>query len=99
MSLGLKYIVSSVAVILVSLLLLITFGDNGMMELFRLQDRERVLVGQNETLARENVNLYRTIDRLKNDPLYIEHVARIELGMIGKNDLIIIRPDGGRQRK
>lgn len=99
MSLGLKYIVSSVAVILVSLLLLITFGDNGMMELLRLQDRERVLVGQNETLARENVNLYRTIDRLKNDPLYIEHVARIELGMIGKNDLIIIRPDGGRQRK
>jgi cell division protein FtsB len=96
---GFKWIVGSAAVVLTGLLLLTVFGDNGRMELSRLRDRERTLVRQNETLASENVSLYRIIDRLKHDPVYIEHVARTELGMIGKNDLVIIRPGGGRQGK
>jgi cell division protein FtsB len=50
------------------------------------------MVRQNETLAGENVNLYRTIRRLKTDPVYIESVARNELGMVGKDDIIIIEP-------
>lgn len=99
MSLGVKWIVAGAAFLLVNLMLLIVFGDNGRMELSRLRAQEQELAEQNEILARENVSLYHTIDRLKHDPVYIENVARTELGMVGKNDLIIVRSSGGRQRK
>ena len=86
-----KWLVALAAVALLNLTLVIVFGDNGLVELSRLRGQERSLAGQNETLARENVSLYRTIDRLKHDPVYIESVARNELGMIGKDDVIILR--------
>jgi cell division protein FtsB len=92
MSRGLKWIIGSMALVLLNLLLLTVFGDNGVVELSRLRIRQQTLVHQNETLARENVNLYHTIDRLKHDLVYIENVARNELGMVGKNDLILVLP-------
>jgi cell division protein FtsB len=94
MSRGLKWIIGGATVVLLNLFLLIIIGDNGLVELSRLRDQEQVLIGQNETLARENVNLYRTIDRLQHDLVYIENVARNELGMVGKNDLILLLPEG-----
>jgi cell division protein FtsB len=94
MSRGLKWIIGGATVVLLNLFLLIIVGDNGLVELSRLRDQEQVLIGQNETLARENVNLYRTIDRLQHDLVYIENVARNELGMVGKNDLILLLPEG-----
>lgn len=87
-----KIILAGAAVVLFNLMLLIVFGDNGLVELSRLRAREQALAGQNETLARENVSLYRTIGRLKSDPVYIESVARNELGMVGKDDVVILRP-------
>lgn len=99
MSLRRKIIVGGAAVALVTLMLLIALGDNGLVELSRLRARERLLIQRNETLAGGNVSLYRTIDRLKGDPVYIESVARNELGMVGKNDVIVIRPGPRGQRK
>jgi cell division protein FtsB len=96
---GRKCIVAGVAVVLINLMLLIVFGDNGLMELSRLRDQEQATASQNETLARENVNLYRTIGRLKSDPVYIESIARNELGMVGKDDIIILRSDKKGPRK
>jgi len=90
MNSGQKWLIALAAVVLLNLTLVIVFGDNGLVELFRLRDREHDLAGQNQTLTRENVSLYRTIDRLKNDPVYIESVARNELGMVGKHDVIIM---------
>lgn len=88
---GKKWLIALAAMVLLNLTLVIVFGDNGLVELSRLRAQERVLAGQNETIARENVSLYRTIDRLKNDPVFIESVARNELGMVGKNDVIILQ--------
>ncbi len=99
MNLGQKWIVAVAAVVLFNLMLLIVFGDNGLVELYRLQAQEQAMGVENQTLARENVNLYRTIGRLKSDPVYIESVARNELGMVGKDDVIIIRPDERGPRK
>jgi cell division protein FtsB len=94
MSRGLKWIIGITAGVFLNLLLLIMIGDNGLIELSRLRNRQKTLVKQNEILAHENVNLYRTISRLKHDLAYIENVARNELGMVGKNDLILILPRG-----
>jgi cell division protein FtsB len=93
-----KCIVAGAAVLLLTLVLLIVFGDKGLVELSRLRERERIMADKNETLAKENVSLYRIIGRLKHDPIYIESVARHELGMVGKDDMIIIRHDSGQKR-
>jgi len=81
------------------MLLLIVFGDNGISDLRLLQTKRDRLIEKNEILARENVQLYHQIERLKNDPDYIESIARRELGMIGKDDVILkLRPDAGGEK-
>lgn len=91
MSRGQKIVIAGAAIALINFMLLIVFGDNGLVERSRLRAKEQALAVQNEALARENVSLYRTIGRLKTDPVYIESVARNELGMVGKNDVVILR--------
>ena len=99
MTLRRKIIVATAVIALFNLMLLIVFGDNGLVEMHRLREKERSMVQQNEKLARENVSLYRTIGRLKSDPAFIESVARNELGMIGKDDVIVVIPGSRGQRK
>jgi cell division protein FtsB len=99
MSLTSKCIVAGAAVLLLNLMLFIVFGDNGLVELSRLRIREHAMADKNETLARKNVDLYRIIGRLKHDPRFIAHVARHELGMVGKDDLIVIRQVHGQPER
>jgi cell division protein FtsB len=35
------------------------------------------------------LQLYHEIERLKKDPAYIEAIARQELGLVGKNEIVI----------
>ena len=71
------------------LLLIIIFGDKGINELRELKTEQSRLIGINLELERENQRLYREIKRLKSDPAYIENIARKELGMVGKGEVII----------
>lgn len=80
----------SVAILLLAaLLLLIIYGDNGINDLRKLKTERYKLIGINLKLERENQNLYREIKRLKTDPGYVENIARQELGMVGKGEVII----------
>lgn len=99
MSIRQKVMVAVAVVAMFNLMLVIVFGDNGLVELSRLRAKEQLMVQRNEILAGENVDLYRTIGRLNNDPVYIESVARNELGMVGKNDVVILRSGSRGQRK
>lgn len=67
----------------------ILFSENGYMALKRLEKERQALSKNNEAVNAENLQLYRTIKRLKHDPQYIESVARQELGMTGKDEIII----------
>ena len=73
---------------LFSLLLFIMFGENGVADLHMLKMERDNLLKRNAELSQENLSLYREIERLKNDPKYVENVARQELGVIGKNEVI-----------
>ena len=84
-----KLLMSLAIVVIFATLLLIIFGDNGVADLNQLITRHDALVLENEKLARDNMRLYRQIERLKHDPVYIESVARQELGMIGKDEIIL----------
>ncbi len=79
---------------LFSLMMLIVFGDKGLADLNMLKRSRDALVLKNETLLRENLSLYRSIERLKTDPYYIENIARKELGVIRKDEQIFKFQDG-----
>jgi cell division protein FtsB len=80
----------SVAVLfLFSLLFFILFSEHGLIDLNNLQGERNQLIENNEQLHQENLSISIEIERLKHDPKYIENVARQELGMIGKDELIL----------
>ena len=83
----------SMAIIgLFSFLLVIIFGNKGLADFHLLRLERDRLVESNETLVRENLSLYQQKVRLEKDPLYIEHVAREELGLVYAHDLVFIAP-------
>lgn len=71
------------------MLLFIVFGENGLTDLHKLKMKKDNLSKKSDELKKENLSLYREIERLKNDPGYVEDVARKELGVIGKDEVII----------
>lgn len=91
-----KIILAVVFFAMFNLLLVVLFGDNGRIELRRLDQTHRNLVEANDLLTRDNMKMYRSIDRLQTDPDYIENIARQELGMIRSDELIFKfkRPSG-----
>ena len=73
---------------LFSMLLFIVFGENGLADLNLLRVERDGLLQKNAELAKENLLLSREIERLKNDPEFLESVARKQLGVVGKDELI-----------
>ncbi len=79
---------SLAALVMFSMLLFIIFGDNGFADLKVMKSGRDSLVIKNEVLLRKNLSLYHTIQRLKNDNEFIENVARQELGLVGRQELV-----------
>jgi cell division protein FtsB len=100
-SYGQKILLSLVALVLLNILLIIIFGDRGLVEVNRLKGERDQLLEDNHDLKAKNSALRREIERLKSDPAYIEHVARQELGMIGRDEVIVRfnPPDGEKAAK
>jgi cell division protein FtsB len=85
-----KNILLVVAILSMFLMLMfIVVGKNGLTDLYKLKTKKDNLVRKNEEITKKNLSLYREIDRMKNDPKYVENVARQELGVIGKDEVII----------
>ncbi len=80
----------SVALLLLAaLFFFIIVSEHGLMDLKLLKAERDRLVEENRHLNRENRAMSVEIDRLKHDPQYIESVARRELGMVGKDEVIV----------
>jgi cell division protein FtsB len=79
----------------ISILLLIAFfffiiiSEHGYSDLTDLKREQIKLIQENNQLSRENIAISIEIDRLKNDHVYIENIARRELGMIAKDEIIL----------
>ena len=96
LSLKQSILLSLAVLFLFTLLLVIVFGDQGVADLKMMQMEQKRLVEKNRRLFTENQALYRSIDRLENDLEYIENVARQELGMIGKDELVFKMKKNGK---
>jgi cell division protein FtsB len=77
---------------LFTLLLVIIFGDKGLADLHLIRLQHGRLVDRNQALLKENLARFNEKVRLENDPQYIEHVARSELGLVAADELIFMAP-------
>ncbi len=66
----------------------IVFGNRGLMDNQRLKEKLSDLKAENSRFEAINNGLKREAVLLREDPRYIESVARNELGMVKKGDLL-----------
>jgi len=83
MKLG-RYII----VLILLVLVLITFGNRGIVDNYTMKKRLTTLKQLNSDIALNNKQLIAKIMLLRNDPAYIETTARNELGMVKKGDIV-----------
>ncbi|MCF8110276.1 MAG: septum formation initiator family protein [Desulfobacteraceae bacterium] len=69
-------------------LLAIIFGGHGLLALRSMGQNLSTVQEKNARIEKKNIALYRTINRLKNDPEYIEHIARQELHMVARDEIV-----------
>ncbi len=67
----------------------ILFSERGVADLKKLNADRAHLAEQNRRIVHENLLLGEEIDRLLHDPAYIERIARKELGMIHRHEIVI----------
>jgi len=98
MSRKLNILLSIAVLLLLALFFFIIVSEHGLADLrFIKKERDR-LVEDSKRLSRENLTIGIEIDRLKHDPAYIESIARQELGMIGKDEIILKPQSQSRQK-
>jgi cell division protein FtsB len=68
--------------------LLITFGNRGLVDNYLMSRRLAQLKSQSNEMTSENNELKNKILLLRNDLTYMEAVARKELGMVKKGDIV-----------
>jgi cell division protein FtsB len=83
MKLG-RYIIVFILLVLV----LITFGNRGIIDNYTMKERLTTLQQLNRDIALNNKQLKAKIMLLRSDPAYIETIARNELGMVKKGDIV-----------
>lgn len=68
--------------------LVAVFGDKGLLDLYNLRKERDNIVADNTFLESENRGLEEKIALLKTDKRYIGQIARKELGMLGKDEVV-----------
>lgn len=87
-----KYILIFI-VFIVAVSVVAIFGDKGLVEAYGLKNERDSIVGHIEELREDNRLLEDDIDLLKTDKRYVEMVARKELGLVGKDEIIYMLKD------
>jgi cell division protein FtsB len=66
----------------------ITFGKRGLIDSYTMKERVHALREYNQQLVLQNNALKEDILLLRNDLPYVETIARNELGMVRKGDIV-----------
>jgi len=77
--------------ILYAFLFVIGLSKRGAVDLYQLRLERDRLCTENLALQKENDTLRLLIQRLKNDVGFLENIARTDLGMIRKDEVVILR--------
>lgn len=88
MNLKERFFFTIVFLVLLSVFVMALFGENGLVDLYKLKKENAALIEANKAIARENKSYLDEINRLKNDLSYIESLARKDLGFVSKDEII-----------
>jgi cell division protein FtsB len=72
------------------------YGWHGVVRLRQMHEQLQSLERENVTLRREAERLVQVIDRLRNDPAYLERIAREERGMVRPGETVLKFPPKDR---
>jgi len=75
------------------------FGRHGFIHLYRVEDERQAYIEKINKLTEENQALFEEIRRLRTDPKHVEMVARRELGLVKKNEVIYRFKDSNNPEK
>lgn len=70
-------------------LLFSVFGEVGLLSTLSLHGKQDQLAAENARLREENERLHLEVENLRSNPSYIEEIARRELGLMGKKEIVI----------
>jgi len=75
--------------LLLSVMIFFTFfGEKGLLQVYRLRSELKEIERVNMELQRENERLRVEIDNLRTNKKYIEELARRELGLVKKGEIV-----------
>ena len=80
------------AVVLLLFAGLTVYGWQGVVRLRQMREQLQSLEWENVTLRRDAERLAQIIDRLRNDPAYLERIAREERGMVRPGETVLKFP-------
>lgn len=83
-----RWVIYTVSALLVSMSLFTAFGERGAFHLWRLRGEKKKLEEKNYLVQKENEALRERIDRIRHDDLYLEKVAREELGLVRPGEIL-----------
>ena len=76
------------------------FGDNGLLKLRKVEQESEQVKAASEKIKKENERLKKEIKLLLDDRKYLEKVAREDLGMTRKDEIIYKKKqDDGKEKK
>jgi cell division protein FtsB len=74
--------------VLTGYMALVVFGSKGLLELNAMKQELAALKAENKALQEKNLEMHRKIKRMKEDPEFLESIAREKLKMIGKDEIV-----------
>jgi cell division protein FtsB len=82
-----KYL-AFLSLLIFGVLLFTVFGSRGLVQIFQMrEEKDRILMG-NARLEEENKKLSEQIHRLRTDKDEIERIAREEMMLVGKGEIV-----------
>lgn len=88
--LGRKIFILLVAAMSLSFIVNSIFGQKGLLDIHRARGNLETTRLEIQKLRQENDRLKREISRLQTDPMAIEEIARRELGLIRKDEYLVV---------
>ena len=74
----------------------VAVGANGTMRVWQMQRELATLEQEIVRLRAQTQTLTQTVERLRNDPLYIEKLAREDLGYVREGETVLKFPSQSR---
>jgi cell division protein FtsB len=84
-----------VVAMIVLAVVLAVFGVKESVRAWQMRRDMRAVERELTTLRAQQTDLTKTVERLRNDPLYIEKLAREEMGMVREGETVLKFPSQG----